>query len=120
MKVKTDGSAAAEFVFAVPLLALLFAGLIQFSGLILNRQRALDVARFGASLQAAALAPSGRAAAEISLYAAQKFKDAAGVRITTGRFLETPASRFYRFVQTAVEVDGAQERVVEEEQPFND
>ena len=100
---KQKGQFVVEFVLGFGIWVTVFSGIIFLSRLLILRQRIHQVARLGTLLQS-----TGRLSNEAIESELRNYSDHISLTGTTpwtfemGRFLETPASRFYRLVQTRV------------------
>jgi hypothetical protein len=89
------GAAITELALAAPLFGMALAACVTFVRTSAMRQRALAVARFGAELKSSGLVSDQDADREVVM-AASALHLPAATPFELGRFLETPASHFYR------------------------
>lgn len=105
MNRRARGQFLVEFVLSLTIWGALFAGLIALSRTVVFRMRAERLARFGTFLQATGRMDDASVLAQVQDFAAL-FGDGPVWNFELGRFLETPSSRFYRFVKTHVTAQG--------------
>lgn len=101
---REKGSVIVEFVFVSVMWGVLIAGFLSYARLHLLRLRALSVARLGSTLQATGVVRDEDVNRELKNLISQIKKSDEDWTWTIGRFTDTPASRFYHLVGTAVRI----------------
>lgn len=97
------GQFVVEFVLGLGVWTALFSGMVYVGRLLLTQQRVHQVARLGTMLQATGRLSDDVIRESMRDYAEELSRSNSNLwQIEMGRFLETPASRFYRLVQTRV------------------
>jgi len=100
------GQALVEFALGSGIFVIFLVGLVQLTQLALLRQRVLALSRLGTMLQGYGLVADDAIHSILEQYWQEipsPFQDS--LHVETGRFLATPASRFYHLVKTKVTIE---------------